>query len=265
MNNSDNNRINEQFKYYTILSVTYAILMVSAQSVAYRLIQVGSFMLPGGIFIFPATFVINDVTTEVYGPSLARRSIYIALLAQAFFTIIPIIVNTLPHPANWNHVEAYNLVFGRSWLIFISNLVAVSVAMLLNTQVMGKTKSRYHESKFNFMYRSLFCSTIGEFILTAIIVSIALVPEVGVDAGKRIFLNMFLFKTAFTIVAVIPASLLVVKLKKLDNADILEENISLNPLSKFFKKNEVIPKNLINFSERKKMREERIKDQEKIS
>src|SRR5690606_26040201 len=117
---------------------------------------------------------------EVYGPTLARRSIFIALFAQAFYSLVPIGVNALPYPSNWHHVDAYKLVFGSSWLVFVSNLAAVITGMLLNTQIIGKTKLITRGKLFS--VRSLFSSAIGEFVLTAIIVSIALVPVVGMKA-----------------------------------------------------------------------------------
>ena len=244
MNLRDNKRVSDQFKYYIFLTVLYAILMVTAQSVAYRLIQIGHFLEPGGIFIFPATFAINDVVSEVYGPTLARRSIFIALFAQAFYSIIPIGVNALPHPVAWHHHDAYDLVFGSSWLVFLSNLSAVLVGMVLNTQIIGKTKI-LAGGKF-FPLRSLFSSAIGEFILTAIIVLIALVPVVGFHTGKSLFIDMFLFKIGFSILFIYPASILVATFKKLDRIDVYETNVTFNPLSVFIKKDAAVENNVIN-------------------
>ncbi len=246
-------RVQEQFKYYVFLSVLYAILMVTAQAVAYRLLQLGPFLEPGGIFIFPATFAVSDVIAEVYGPTLARRSIYIALFAQAFYSLIPMGVNALPHPATWHHTDAYLLVFGSSWLVFISNLVAVMTGMILNTQIIGKTKLIARGKWFSL--RSLFSSAIGEFVLTGIIVLIALVPVEGINSGSKLFINMFLFKLGFSFLAVFPASLMVIVFKKLDGVDVYEENISLNPMSQFFKRNENKTVNLIDFLENKRKKE----------
>lgn len=232
--NRSSNRVKDQFKYYVFLSVLYAVLMVTAQAVAYRMIELGPFLEPGGIFVFPATFAVSDVIAEVYGPTLARHSIYIALFAQAFFSLVPIGVNALPHPVAWHHIDAYRFVFGASWLVFLSNLVAVLVGMVLNTQLIGRTKL-ITQGKF-FSLRSLLSSAVGEWVLTMIIVLIALVPIEGIKQGGHLFVDMFLFKLVFSFVAVFPASVLVVALKKWDNADVYEETVSLNPLSQFLKR-----------------------------
>lgn len=239
-------RVREQFKYYVLLSVLYAILMVTAQAVAYRLLQLGPFLEPGGIFIFPVTFAISDVIAEVYGPTLARRTIYISLLAQAFYSIMPLVVNALPHPGNWHHSHAYNTVFGFSCLVFLSNLIAVTVGMILNTQIIGKTKWVTRGKLFSL--RSMFSTAIGEFVLTLIIVAIALAPVEGIKTGVKLFVNMFMFKLGFSFIIVFPASLMVVVFKRLDNIDVYEENVSLNPLGRFIRNDQnKTPDNVIDF------------------
>lgn len=240
MKRNNDNRAQNQYKGYLYLSIIYAILLVTAQAMAYRLIQVGPLLEPGGIFIFPATFAISDVIAEVYGPTLARQTIFSALLAQAFFTFVPIFVNTLPAPPSWHYYEDYQLIFGSSWLIFISNVVAVLIGMILNTQIIGKTKGKTRGTLF--APRSVFSSGIGELISTFIIAVIALMPVVGVHTGLHLFINMFLFKLMFSLVVSYPASILVNSFKKFDQCDVYEENVVLNPLSKisFFKKNSAL-------------------------
>lgn len=242
--NKDTFKLNQQFKYYTFLSMFYVVLIVAAQSLAYRMIQLGVFLLPGGIFLFPASFTVTDVIAEVYGPTLARRAIFFGLITQAFFSAATLLVNHMPYPNWWLHAASFNVVFGSTWLVFLSNLIAILVGMVLNTQIIGKTKL-LAKGKF-FSIRSIFSSAIGEFILTALIVLIALVPVAGFKKGTDLFVSMFLFKVAFSLVVVIPASFFVVILKKIDEIDVYEENISFNPLN-IFSKN-ISSKNLIDIT-----------------
>ena len=219
--NKFDHRFKNQFRFYTFLAIVYSTLMITAQAMAYRFIQIGPFEEPGGIFIFPVAFALNDVIAEVYGPTLARGSIYYALFAQAFFSFVPIGVNALPYPHWWNYLNEYRLVYGASWLVFASNLAAVMLGMLINTQIIGKTKLMAG-GRF-FPIRSIFSSVMGEFILTIVIVSIAIIPIKGVNESTKLFINMFLFKFIFSFVAVFPVSLLVAVLKRLDNADVYDK------------------------------------------
>ena len=167
-----------------------------------------------------------------------------SLIAQGFFSFSPIIVNLLPYPANWHHAQEFKDVFNSSWLVFLSNVAAVSIGMVLNTQIIGKTKALY-KGKF-FELRSLASSAIGELILTFVIVAIALAPVVGIQRGLTLFINMFLFKTAFSVVVVPIARYFVDRFKKWDDVDVYEKDVSINPGAIFFKRKQ--PKdNVINF------------------
>lgn len=249
----DERKIQGQFKYYVFLSVLYAVIIVTAQAVAYRLIQIGPFLEPGGIFIFPISFAVSDIISEVYGPTLARKTIFVSLFSQAFYSIIPICINQLPTPPAWNHADAYHFIFGSSWLVFISNLVAIFFGMILNTQLIGKTKIIARGRWFP--VRSLFSSAIGEFILTAIIVLIALIPVYGFEDGEKFFVNMFLFKVILSIIFLYPASFLVAVFKRLDHVDVYETSITFNPLSNLFKKKGGDNDNVINLFDKKLFKE----------
>ena len=241
--NKSNRKVADQFKYYVFLTVLYSIFMITAQALTYRVIKIGPFLEPGGIFVFPATFAITDIIAEVYGPTLARKSIFISLIAQAFYSLMPMIINTFPHPENWQHADAFKWVFGLSWLIFLSYVIAILVGMLLNTQIIGKTKIITGGKLFSI--RSLFSSAIGELVSTIIIVSIAMVPIFGLHTSIKLFFNIFLFKLGFSILMLYPASVLVVLFKKLDNVDVYEESISFNPFAKFMRANVTVNANNI--------------------
>lgn len=219
-------RIEQQFKYYTFLCVLYAMCLLVAQTLAYRMLQVGDLLLPGGIFIFPASYTLGDILAEVYGYSLSRRAIYYSMVCQLIFSIVSSVVIHLPYPQGWNHYNDYITVFGSTWLVLISNVVAIGFGMLVNTYSICKTKVLV-KGRF-FAIRSFFASSFGELITTGIIVCIALVPVIGLGKGFKIFWSMFLFKTAYAAVAMIPAAFLANYLKRLENADIYETNLKFS-------------------------------------
>ena len=231
---NSNLRLSAQFKYYTFLSLFYVVLVITAQAVAYRMIMVGPLIEPGGIFIFPAAFVVSDVISEVYGPTLARRTILFSLVAQCFFSVVSFSINKMPYPIWWHQLNAFKEVFGNSWLVFVSNVAAILTGMLINTQLIGKTKVLMKGRLFGL--RSFASSCLGELILTTIIVSIALIPAVGFEKGINLVINMFMFKVFYSLIGTFPASFLVVILKKSEKINVFED-ASINPINLFkFKK-----------------------------
>ncbi len=212
-------------KGFLLLSIIYVACVISAQVLAYRIIQIGPFVEPGGIFLFPATFIIADILSEVYGPSLTRRVVFNTLVGQALFCLIAFIVLHMPHPPGWEHNTAYQYVLGSTWLVFLSNTVALSIGIIFSSQFIARTKL-YTKGRY-FIIRSFLASALGEIITTSIIVAIALLPVLGLSKAMNLFIGMYVAKAIYSIVMLIPANIAVIVCKKVDQIDAYESDIHL--------------------------------------
>src|SRR2546429_9931107 len=57
--------------------------LVTANTIATKLIAVGGMVLTAGIVIFPLSYVLGDVLTEVWGDTPARRGIWLGFACNA--------------------------------------------------------------------------------------------------------------------------------------------------------------------------------------
>ena len=57
--------------------------------------------LPAAVILFPLTYIIGDVFTEVYGFKKARTIIWIGFACSFFAVLIYLITIALPHPGYW--------------------------------------------------------------------------------------------------------------------------------------------------------------------
>ena len=57
--------------------------LVTANTIATKLIAVGGVVLTAGIVIFPLSYVLGDVLTEVWGYTAARRVIWLGFACNA--------------------------------------------------------------------------------------------------------------------------------------------------------------------------------------
>lgn len=103
--------INKREKYFYYLSIIFVVCVVIANVIAGRLVQIGTLQLPASIIIFPVTFVIGDLLTEIYGFKKALKVTIIGFLSNLLLTGVCLIAVNLPAPANWNLSEAYSQVF----------------------------------------------------------------------------------------------------------------------------------------------------------
>ena len=65
------------------MAAIFVTCLVISNIVAVKLIAVGGLILPAAIVIFPVSYLLADVLTEVYGFRAARRVIWSALCSPA--------------------------------------------------------------------------------------------------------------------------------------------------------------------------------------
>ncbi len=76
--------------YYPVLVAVFTALVIISNVTATKGVEFGPIITDGGFIVFPLTYVIGDVLSEVYGFKAARRAIYAgfamnALAALAFW------------------------------------------------------------------------------------------------------------------------------------------------------------------------------------
>ena len=67
----------DSYKFLSLFLTLYLVTVLTTQVLALRVTTVFGHILPGGIFIFPLTFVINDIVGEVYGYSEPKKFIWL--------------------------------------------------------------------------------------------------------------------------------------------------------------------------------------------
>ena len=78
------------------LTLTYTMIIVLANWFDARLIHLIGLDTDAGTLVFPLTFLLSDLVTEVYGYKFARRAIWCGFLFNAVFLIYSQIVIHLP-------------------------------------------------------------------------------------------------------------------------------------------------------------------------
>lgn len=199
-------------EYYTALVCIYALLLVTAQIMGHRMIELFHILEPGGIFIFPLVYTFGDIITEVYGIKKAKLAIYFAVFAQAIFTIFTSLIAYLPAPANWNDGGAYKLIFNYSGMVFLSNLTVVALSLLVNSRLISYLKIKLNIAPFPI--RSFIATTTAEMISTGAIVLIGFGLTDPFSVLVQLFVDMMIFKIIYAFIAMFPANLLVKFIKK---------------------------------------------------
>ena len=101
---------------------------------------IGTWPFGAGILFFPASYVIGDVLTEVYGYARARRCIWAGFAALLFMAFMAAVVVALPPSPDWEGQAAYEAVFGQVPRIVLASIVAFWAGEFANSYVLARMK-----------------------------------------------------------------------------------------------------------------------------
>ncbi len=232
----------KQYKYPFIFLGLYITFLLSTVSLASRLTQVGSMLVPGGIFVFPLTFSICDIVGEVYGYAYPRLFIWIGILAEFIFSMIAISVSHMAAPEFFDQSNAYQIVFDPTLRYVGAGLVGLLIGELANVYLLSKWKIIF-KGKY-FIFRSLLSTAFGQALLTIIVDVLNYFGTMNDHHLGWMMVSGYLWKMGFAVIMVFPAWLTVRYLKKAENVDYYDINTNFNPF--ILKLNEEEPVKVIN-------------------
>lgn len=183
----------------------------------------------GGIFIFPFVFIILDIVTETYGPSISRSLILMGFLAEFLMSIVGIAVSHMGYPESFqeSHATAYKIVFDSTFWYVISSCVAALAAEFVNNYYIFKWKLKYKGQWF--LIRSVISTAIGQAVLTVLVILLAFSNKFHLHELITVMLHGYLWKMAFTSLMVIPSWMIVKHLKNIGVDSYKSSKANINP------------------------------------
>ena len=217
---------------FLVLAIIFNVCLVTSNLFVPRLWQLGSlpFQLPGAVILFPISYIINDCLTEVYGYKKAQTVIWIGFAMCLLVTVASLIVTNLPSPRMADSREIadqFDNVFGFVPRSMVGSLLAFVCGSTMNAWVMSRMKVATKGSGFGL--RAMVSSLAGELTDSAVFMPIAFAGVLP----SRIILGMTLTQVTAKILyelIILPVTTIIVrKLKKAEDLDTFDENISYNP------------------------------------
>lgn len=151
-----------------------------------------------GTLLFPLSYLLSDVITEVYGETTAKRTIYLGF----FFNLILVIFTTLsvlaPYPSYWTGQEHYAYVFSFAPRILLGSVLAYLCGQYTNMKLMVKIKE-WTEGKHLFV-RTIGSTIGGEWLDSIIFVTIVFYGTMPLPALFSIFIIQYSIKVLWEVV-----------------------------------------------------------------
>lgn len=125
-----------------ILVGGYILCQIIADIGATKMVQVGSYVLPGGTFIFAVTFTLRDIVHKKLGKEWARAAIVMAGVFNIVLALYLSLIARIPAPVFFGLAEAWDSIFAIVPSIVIGSIAAEVVSELVDTEVYHFVKVR---------------------------------------------------------------------------------------------------------------------------
>ena len=144
---------------FILFVVINTVAMLISNIIACKVFSIGIGVLPCAVIVFPITYILSDVFSEVYGYEWSRRTAWLAfamnLVMVGFFQLAIALPGIDPVTS-----ESMANVLGTTPWALAASLTAYMIGDLMNDKVFRKLKHRDGEKKF--WLRAIVSSLIGE-------------------------------------------------------------------------------------------------------
>jgi uncharacterized integral membrane protein (TIGR00697 family) len=206
---------------FLFLSILFCVCLIISNILAFKLIQLGSFTATTALFIFPLSYIINDVITEVWGFKKARMLIWCGFgmnfLAILFFQLA---VWAPPSPL-FQQQEAFQAVLGPIPRVAVASLIGFLTGSFINALIMSKMKTVSHGKYFSL--RAIVSTLFGEMsdsLVFFVICFLFIIPF-----KEIIFMMLFqtVAKTLYEVMILPLTTRIVKKIKKYEDTDVYDD------------------------------------------
>ena len=208
-----------------IIAAIFVTCLITANTIAVKVIYLGPFILPAAIFVFPLSYIFGDILTEVYGYRWARKVIWLGFICNLIFVIFVWVGQILPPAPFWQGQAAYESILGYTPRLLAASFCGYLVGEFVNSLVLAKmkilTRGRWLWS------RTIGSTIVGQGLDTSIFIVLAFI---GTPSFVPVMiLYHWLAKTVIEAIATPLTYAAVNFLKKRESIDTYDYETSFNP------------------------------------
>ena len=135
------NHISELQHILTVVAVSC--FLISNVIAAKQMLLPFGVTMTCAVFVFPITYVLSDVFSEVYGYRWSRKTCYLSFTLNAFMVLVFSLAIKTPAPAYWTQQEAFASVLGSTPRILFASMLAFLVGDFVNDKVFQAMKKHH--------------------------------------------------------------------------------------------------------------------------
>lgn len=212
---------------FLIVSAAFVAALIVSNILAVKLVQLGPWVVPAAVIVFPVSYIIGDVLTEVYGYQRARLVIWLGFACNVMAVAAISVAVALPAAPFWPHQEAYAQILGYAPRLLVASFAAYLAGEFANAYVLARLKL-LTAGRWLWL-RTIGSTLVGQALDSAVFMVVAFTGIIPASALLAAAVTQWLVKSAYE-AATTPLTYWVVgTLKRREGVDAYDRDIDFNP------------------------------------
>lgn len=191
------NRENYSKIFVILLSLNVTCLLIS-NIITIKTINIFGLIFTAGDILFPITYILNDVFTEVYGFYKSRFVIWISFLCNLIMVIIFNITIVLPVDETFELQSALVNILGSTPRILFASFISFLIGNFANSIILSKMKVKT-EGKY-LALRTITSTLVGEGIDTLLFIPIVFLVTLDIKSILFLMFDTYMLKVLLEVV-----------------------------------------------------------------
>ena len=226
---SNNSEVPRVTGLFVVLAALFVTLLITSNIIAVKIIEIWGRVLPAAIVLFPITYILGDVLTEVYGFRFARRVILLGFLCNVLAVLGFWIGGLMPAAPFWQEQNAYAAILGYAPRLLVASFAGYLVGEFSNSIVLSRLKV---VTGGRWLWTRTISSTIvGQAADSAVFITVAFAGTLAGSNLIELLLTQWVVKVLYEVFATPITYGVVGYVKAREGLDVYDYKISLNPLS----------------------------------
>jgi hypothetical protein len=233
----NSHRGKENYRWFFTIAGIFVTVLITSNIIAVKIVNFFGLFLPAAVILFPVTYIIGDILTEVYGYARARKVIWLGFFCNSIVVIAIWIAGLLPAAPFWNAglyesqkdaVRAYQAILGFTPRLLAASFIAYIFGEFLNSFVLAKMKIMTR-GKFLWM-RTIGSTFAGQAADSSIFITIAFAGVLPSNELIRIIFSQWFIKVLYEALATPLTYVVVDRLKRIENEDYFDIDTNFSPI-----------------------------------
>lgn len=199
--------------FIILLAINITFLLVS-NIITSKLILIFGLVFTAGDFLFPITYILNDVFAEVYGYEKTKLVVILSFICNLIMVTIFYITILLPYPDYWLNQEGYMNILLSTPKILLGSFLSYTIGSIVNAKILNKIKFKNKNSKV--YQRTILSSLIGELVDTVIFITITFIGTITMSELIKLVIDVYILKIIIEIVFTPVTCIVINKIKQIE-------------------------------------------------